>query len=99
MKLVRETLLIDLFKRFDITDKDWMITYGKLSAASLGRIRELQQAFVKAISAIAAEDKELPSDVAEWNCIFFMTRPIDIGSLRNWRSTTRHGAELNGRTG
>jgi transcriptional regulator with XRE-family HTH domain len=92
MKLVREALLTDLFKRFDITDEDWMITYAKLSVPSLQRIRELQQEFVKAIFAIAAEDKDLPSDVADWNGIFFMMRPIDIGGLRNWRPTANRGA-------
>lgn len=93
MKLARETLLRDLIKRFEITDKDWMVTYAKLSATSVQKIRELQQELLKAISAIAAHDQDLPPDVAAWNGFVFMMRPVDIGGLRNWQPAIQESAD------
>jgi transcriptional regulator with XRE-family HTH domain len=83
MKMAHDTMLKDFFDKFDVAMPDWLFGYGKLSPASLERVRELARNFMVAFDDIAEADRELTLDLAQWYGFFFMLRPVDLAGLRN----------------
>ena len=89
MKLAHDALLKDLFSKFDVAMPDWLFGYGKLSPASLERVRELARNFMEAFDNIAEADRELTLDLADWYAFFFMLPPVDLAILKNWSPDAR----------
>ncbi len=88
MRLARDALVYDFFAHFDVATTDWSFGYFKLSKASMERARALLTDFLAALEAIAEKDRDLPMDLAEWQSMFVMLHPIDIGALRTWKPAT-----------
>jgi hypothetical protein len=85
MRLARDALVYDFFEHFDVATTDWSFGYFKLSKASMERARVLLADFLAALEAIAERDRDLPMELAEWQSMFVMLHPIDIGALRTWK--------------
>jgi len=83
-RLAHDAFIKDIFSNFDVTMPDWLFGFGKLSPSSVERVRELARNFMEAFDDIAEADRELPLDLAEWHGFFFMLKPIDLASLKNW---------------
>jgi hypothetical protein len=83
-RLAHDALLKNFFAKFEVAMPDWLFAFGKLSPSSLERVRELARNFMDAVDDIAEADSELPLDLAEWHGFFFMLRPVDLSSLKNW---------------
>lgn len=84
-RLAHDAIIKDFFGEFDVTMPDWLFGYGKLSPASLERVRELARNFIAAFDDIAEADRELTLDLADWHGFFFMLRPVDLAGLKNWK--------------
>lgn len=85
MRLARDALVYDFFEHFDVAATDWSFGYAKFSQASMERARALLAEFLAALEAIAERDKDLPMELAEWQSMFVMLHPVDIGALRTWK--------------
>ena len=85
MRLVHDAVLKDFFSKFEVSMPDWLFGYGKLSPASLERVRALARNFMEAFDDIAEADRELTLDLAGWHGFFFMLNPVDLAGLKNWQ--------------
>jgi transcriptional regulator with XRE-family HTH domain len=83
-KLAHDAMIKDFFTKFDIAAPDWQFSFGKLSPSSLERVRDLAREFLDAFDAIAAADRELTLDLADWYGFFCMFRPVELANLKQW---------------
>ncbi len=86
-RLAQETILNEVFQKFDVASPNWVMSYTKLSPASIERVREMMRDMVIAFDALGKADRDLPADLSQWKGLFLTLHPVDIGKLRDWPGT------------